>query len=290
MSKILFIDDITRPNFGSAVSIKPIIDGYIKKYNESLAKDIKIYSIKDGKKYIVHAQIPSEKNSELLKPVFYDVILEFYPVDKLNETDLTLKSYGIKVYCNSPSWMFDFTYIFAKAGCIPSFVPKKYYSKAALIAPPKKKNPMGLFGIDRLVFTAFYHLEVNTHFRKDRMELIMLKESPSNVLKKIMGQEEKLAQINYETRKAVEARKAERKKNKIKQPLEIDIINEKDKELGLLRADLSKSMDHDMKMNFDNYLKNKELKNNMTTVVGTGNLKKSMKSTLLTRSTHGKKK
>jgi len=195
MSKILFIDDIVRPNFGSAMSIKPLVENYIKRYNENLAKDIKIYSIKDGKKYIVHVQIPSEKNSELLKPVFYDVIIEFYPVDKLNETDLTLKSYGIKLYCNSPSWMFDFTYIYAKAGCIPSFVPKKYYSKAALIQPPKKKNPMGLFGIDRVVFTAFYHLEVNTGYRKDRMELIMLKETPFLVLKKIMGQDEKIEKL-----------------------------------------------------------------------------------------------
>ena len=290
MSKILFIDDITKPNFGSAVSIKPIVDGYIKKYNESLAKDIKIYSIKEGKKYIVHAQIPSEKNVDLLKPVFYDAIIEFYPVDKLNESDLTLKSYGLKVYCNSPSWMFDFTYIFAKAGCIPSFVPKKYYSKAALIAPPKKKNPMGLFGIDRIVFTALYHLEVNTHFRKDRMELIMIKERAANILSKIMGQEEKLDQINYETRKAVEARKAERKKNKIKQPLEINIINKKDKELSSLRNTLERDMGNDMRTNFENYLKDDKLRHNMTTVVGTGGLKKSMKSNLLTRSNNGKKK
>lgn len=283
MSKILFIDDIVRPNFGSAMSIKPLVENYIKRYNENLAKDIKIYSIKDGKKYIVHVQIPSEKNSELLKPIFYDVIIEFYPVDKLNETDLTLKSYGIKLYCNSPSWMFDFTYIYAKAGCIPSFVPKKYYSKAALIQPPKKKNPMGLFGIDRVVFTAFYHLEVNTGYRKDRMELIMLKETPFLVLKKIMSQDEKLDQVNYENRKAIEARKAEKKKTKIKQPKEINIINEKDKKLELLRTDLENKMGADMKTNFKNYLENDNMKNNMVTVKGTGNLKNNLKSTLLTK-------
>lgn len=280
MGKILFIDDITHPKMGSAMSIKPIIDSYIRRYELYLAKDIKVYCFKEKDKYIVHSQVPSEKNGDYDKPIFYDVVIEFYPVDKLNKDDLTLKSYGVKLYCNSPSWMFDFTYIFAKADCIPSFVPKKYYSKAALIEPPKKKNPLGLFGIDRVVFSAFYNLEINTGFRKNRMEMLTMPNMNSTkVLKKIMGQEEKLDQINYEHRKAVLKRKAEKKKAKLKQPEDLNIINKKENELGRLRNDLDKRFGSEFEENFNNYEKN-DLKGNMITSNGLGNLKGSLKSKL----------
>ena len=289
MGKILSIDDIVKPNFGSAINIKPTIDNYILRYNEKLAKEIKIYAIKYGKKYIVHTQIPSEKNVELLKPIFYDTIIEFYPVDKLNETDMTIKSYGVKVYSNCPSWIFDFTYIFAKAGCIPDFVPKKYYSKAALIEPPKKKNPLGLFGIDRVVFSSFYHLDVNTGYRKDRLEMITLSGlHPNNILAKIMGQEEKLDQFNYERRRASEAKKAEKKK-KLKQPKELNIIKKKDKENEMLRSRLDKDFGSKLETNFNNYMKNDNLKSNMTTVLGVKNLKSNnLKSNLGKRRSNGK--
>jgi len=38
-----------------------------------------------------------------------------------------------------------------------------------------------------------------------------------------------------------------------------------------------------MKTNFKNYLENDNMKNNMVTVKGTGNLKNNLKSTLLTK-------
>lgn len=283
MGKILFIDDITHPKMGSAMTIKPIIDSYVRRYEQFLAKDIKVYCIKEKDKYIVHSQVPSEKNADYDKPIFYDVVIEFYPVDKLNKDDLTLKSYGVKVYCNSPSWMFDFTYIFAKADCIPSFVPKKYYSKAALVEPPKKKNPLGLFGIDRVVFSAFYHLEINTGFRKNRMELLTMPNmNSSGILKKIMGQEEKLEQINYENRKAVLKRKSERNKAKLKQPNDLNIIEKKEDYLSNLRNNLDKKFGNELEMNYENYEKNK-MKDSMITSNGLGNLKGNLKSTLINK-------
>lgn len=202
MKKILFIDDVMRPGFGSAISTKPLVDSYIQRYNNKLQNDIKGYCVRNKEDFVFHILIPSEKNEEYDKKIYYDVILQFYPVDKNNKTDLTIRNYGLKVFCNSPSWMFGFTYIFAKTDNIPSFVPKKYYSKAALIEPPKQKNPYKLFGIDRVVFSALYYLEINLGFRKNRIELITNNSVNLNsLLTKIMSQEEKKEQVDLENKK-----------------------------------------------------------------------------------------
>ena len=54
MNNILHLDDIIHPNIGSAISMRPLIDSYIARYNQFAAKDIKLYSIKSGDNYVVH--------------------------------------------------------------------------------------------------------------------------------------------------------------------------------------------------------------------------------------------
>lgn len=251
MKKIIFIDDVMRPSFGGAISTKPIIESYIDRYNRKLQKEIKGYCIKSKEDYIFHILVPSEKNEEYDKNIFYDVILQFYPVDKLNNTDLTIKNYGIKVFCNAPSWMFGFTYIFAKTDNIPDFVPKKYYSKAALTEPPKEKNPYKLYGIERVVFSALYYLEINTSFRKNRIELITVENiDVKKLLNKIMSQEEKLEQVEFANKKLSIKKGTSRKKPKA--PNNISSINKKEsiadkiyktlKDMSLLKSDLNKKV------------------------------------------------
>jgi hypothetical protein len=205
MGKKLFIKDLISPNTGSAMSManKAIISDFQRRYAEKLMKEIKVYCIKDGNNYIIHGIVPSEHNDEYIDPIFYDVVFEFYPQDASIKTDLTIKNYNVKVFCNSPNWMFTFTYLFAKHDCIPNVIPKRYYGEAALSEPSKEKNPLKLFGIDRVVFMILYHLELTTGFRKNRLNLIeMYKMKPRDIVNKIMGQEEKLDQINFEKKKA----------------------------------------------------------------------------------------
>ena len=174
MSNVLHLDDIIHPNIGSAISMRPLIDSYIARYNQFAAKDIKLYCIKSKDDYIVHIMVPSEKNDEFEKSVFYDVIIQFYPAEKVDKEELTVKNYGVKVFSNSISWMFDFTYVFNKTNNIPSFIPKSYCSKTALKQPAKKTNPYGIYGIERVVFIALYHLELITGYRKNRLEAIIM--------------------------------------------------------------------------------------------------------------------
>ena len=64
MNNILHLDDIIHSNIGSAISMRPLIDSSIARYNQFAAKDIKLYSIKSGDNYVVHIMVPSEKNDE----------------------------------------------------------------------------------------------------------------------------------------------------------------------------------------------------------------------------------
>lgn len=190
--------------------------------------------------------VPSEQNDEFEKPVYYDVILQFYPTDKDIESELTIRNYGIKVFSNAISWMFNFTYVFEKSGNIPSFIPKKYCSEQALNNPPKKTNPYDIFGIERVVFIALYHLEQVTGYRKNRLLLIELPNTkPNDIVNRLMSQEEKLEQLNLEKKKL----QLQKKKAKIKNTAQINIINRKEKQTDKVINKLDKKFDANLKSN-----------------------------------------
>lgn len=277
---VIHLDDVIHPNVGSAISMKPLIDSYIMRYNQFASKDIKIYAIQDKDNYIIHVMVPSEKNSEFEKPVFYDVVVEFYPENKEVKEETTIKNYAVKVFSNSISWMFDFTYVYNKNNCIPSFIPKDYLSKIALKQPAKKTNPYGIYGIDRVVFIALYHLELITGYRKNRMDLIMLeKNTKKDIVSMLMSQEQKLDQLNLEEKKLRLKKKNEKK---IKQASEINIINRKEKETDKVINTLDKKFESSLKGELNRNMKDNTLRSNMVAKSGlsTKNKSNSLKSNL----------
>ena len=277
MNNILHLDDIIHPNIGSAISMRPLIDSYIARYNQFAAKDIKLYSIKSGDNYVVHIMVPSEKNDEFEKPVFYDVVIEFYPTNKEIKEEMTVKNYGVKVFSNSISWMFDFTYIFNKTNNIPEFIPKSYCAKTALKQPAKKTNPYGIYGIERVVFIALYHLEMVTGYRKNRIDSLLMPNMNTNgLVKMLMSQEQKFEQLNLEEKKL---RLKKQKNKKIKQSSEINIINKKEKDAEKTIKILDKRFESDsMKGELKRNMKNESLKSSMIAKVGSkSNLKSSLK-------------
>jgi hypothetical protein len=277
MNNILHLDDIIHPNIGSAISMRPLIDSYIARYNQFAAKDIKLYSIKSKDNYVVHVMVPSEKNDEFEKPVFYDVIVEFYPTSKDIKEELTVKNYGVKVFSNSISWMFDFTYVFNKTNNIPEFIPKSYCSKTALKQPAKKTNPYGIYGIERVVFIALYHLEMITGYRKNRIDSILMPNMDTNsIVKMLMSQEQKFEQLNLEEKKL---RLKKQKNKKIKQTDEINIINKKEKDVEKTINVLDKKFESDsLKGELKRNMKDKTMRSTMIAKVGSkSNLKSSLK-------------
>lgn len=266
---VIHIDDVIHPKIGSAISMRPLIDSYIARYNQFSAKDIKIYSIQEKDNYIVHVMVPSEKNDEFEKPVYYDVVIEFYPDKKELKDEMTIRNYAVKVFSNSISWMFDFTYVYNKNNVIPSFIPKSYLSKIALKTPAKKTNPYGIYGIERVVFIAFYHLELITGYRKNRMTLINIdKRTTSDIVKTLMSQEEKLDQLNLEEKKL---RLKKQKNKKIKQTSEINIINRKEKDTEKVISNLDKKFESNLKGELSRNMKDDNMRSNMVAKNGMKN-------------------
>lgn len=278
MGNVLHLDDIIHPNIGSAISMRPLIDSYIARYNQFAAKDIKLYSVKSKDDYIVHIMVPSEKNDDFEKPVFYDVIIQFYPAEKENKEEMTVKNYGVKVFSNSISWMFDFTYVFNKSNNIPSFIPKSYCSKTALKQPAKKTNPYGIYGIERIVFIALYHLELVTGYRKNRLDaIIMPNMTTDGIVKMLMSQEQKFEQLNLEEKKL---RLKKQKNKKIKQTGEINIINRKEKDVEKTIKVLDKNFEsNNVKGELKKNMKDNNLRSNMVARIGSkSNLKSNLKN------------
>ena len=203
MAKTIFIKDVIAPSaMGRAISTTSLINDYVNIYNTKIIRDIKWYTIKEKNMYYIHVLVPSTKNEDYENPVFYDVLIQFYPVKKENQYDTTVNEYGIKVYSNVHSWIYNFTYTFNKNNCIPDIIPKNYLSPEAIKKSPDKTNPLGLFGIDRIVFIALYHIQQNTNFRKNRLDLMVLdKKKPSDLLTTIMSQQDKLDEVEIEQKR-----------------------------------------------------------------------------------------
>ena len=190
---------------------------------------------------------------------------------------MTVKNYGVKVFSNSISWMFDFTYVFNKTNNIPEFIPKSYCSKTALKQPAKKTNPYGIYGIERVVFIALYHLEMVTGYRKNRIDSLLMPNMNTNgLVKMLMSQEQKFEQLNLEEKKL---RLKKQKNKKIKQSSEINIINKKEKDAEKTIKILDKRFESDsMKGELKRNMKNESLKSSMIAKVGSkSNLKSSLK-------------
>jgi hypothetical protein len=289
MAKLLFISDLIRPDTGSAISLKPLYAEYERRYLKYIQKNIKIHCVKDKKDYIIHALVPSEKNDQYEIPIYYDVVLQFSPSSKEDELSTNIKDYSVKEYSNIPSWIFDFTYVFYKAGAIPPWIPTKFFNEKAMTIAPKKTNPKLLFGIERVTWSVIRHLELVTGFRKNQLDLITLPSAKaSDLLKKIMGQEEKFAEVELEEKRMrikKEGAKQDKKKPRknIKSKFDEQGIRKKEKE----QQRLVKSLDAtNFKTTFESALKQNLKKESELVDIAlqkggsTKNLKKDFRSSL----------
>jgi hypothetical protein len=249
---MLFLNDLLNPSLSAGFSIKPWINFHKEKYYRNYIKDIKVYCIKDGDNYLIHGLLPREHNDTYMTPVYYDIIFYFTPIDGAVKTEMTIRNYSVEVFSNSPSWIFNFTYLYNKGNLLPKFIPKRYYSEAALKEPPKEKNKMGTFGPEKSTFMILFHLDLNTSFRKNRLDLIMIdKIKPKDVLKQVMSQDEKLNEIDLEKRKLA-LRRQEKNKGKSKEyinPVKIDKKEDnKVREKQKLQNTLTSKLDKDNRL------------------------------------------
>lgn len=122
----------------TAISVKHILSGLMAEYNQ-IKGSIRFNGIEKGDfTTTVYVLVPSSKPS-----IFYDVVLEIKSTGKFTNED------EIKVFSNSPSFAFNFAYVFNQANAL--LLTQKYGKEFKLI-PPKTRNPFGLFGFDKSLF------------------------------------------------------------------------------------------------------------------------------------------
>ena len=116
-----------------------------------IIKDVKfkfsIYTFKD--QYLFHLIIPSETYSDIK----YDACLLFTPNNVNDLKDRHILNYTVKIFCNSPDFMFKYTYMCNKYGILIHLLKNKL-SKRALKDYPMVKNPFNQFGFEKNIYYA----------------------------------------------------------------------------------------------------------------------------------------
>lgn len=102
---------------------------------------------KEGEDYLAHVVIPSETTPRLS----YDVVIKFCKVPETEPRDLN--GYLIKVFCNSPSFTFTYTYVYNEIGMYIDELKSKTEPIFLKVAP-KEKNPLKVLGYDKFVYMA----------------------------------------------------------------------------------------------------------------------------------------
>lgn len=92
--------------------------------------------MKNDKDYLIHVKVPSETNSNQS----YDVIVLFFTDNDSVKRELTLKNYYIKLFSNSPSFIFQYAVMYHNEGYLIDFLFDKMDKEYADVMPKKPKD------------------------------------------------------------------------------------------------------------------------------------------------------
>ena len=155
--------------FGNSTAYKDIVrnNSYISKYNSYISKHTTIpFTIyrdhkPDGsiETVIYHFQIESDKNPDIL----YDVIFKFFTKDVSVKTNQDILEYSFQFFSNSPSFLFQFAYVYKKYNLL---IPElnKQIGNQALETPPSKSNPHQAVGYDYTIYYCLRFLYLNQFY------------------------------------------------------------------------------------------------------------------------------
>ena len=178
-----FLADSFQPYKGSIkIERKGAIEDYRAKYQRlvgdkptSLFRH-EIYSTTPGDILTVWVKVPSNT----VKDFQYDVVLQFIPANNA----LTYEDCEIKVFSNSPGFVFSYAYTFAHwdptvsprdnvpitiRNSLPAnrlLIPglERKLGKMAITKPPYYRNPMGIPQFDESIYFAIFYLMDNVDF------------------------------------------------------------------------------------------------------------------------------
>lgn len=171
--------------------------------------------------YFFYLKVPSEKFTEDLT---YDVVLQFIPVGG-GSSDLSISNYAIKMYSNSPNFMFTYAYVFNKDDVLVDFTKEKL-SKKCLTDEPKVKNPLQSYGFEKSVYFSLIYIKENKLIYKNNLASAK-KLDKKALLKKIMHSEDKLKEYQRLDKKEKEENKRKKEEEKKKKQREKQKIQAK---------------------------------------------------------------
>jgi len=154
--------------------------------------DYKVYKLNES--YFFHFKIPSEKfrKDESFR---YDVVLEFYPDDKESLKDKNITNYYLRVFSNSPAFMFTYTYVCYHNDMIPKqLLP--LCSKIALKEAPSERNPSETYGYEKSIYFACLYIMETELYKKFKIDKELYEFDKNVFLKEVMTQEKKLDEYN----------------------------------------------------------------------------------------------
>ena len=170
------------------INTKGIIEDYRERYDVMVKNQKKVphadtYTVTPGNRVIVHIKIPSET----IDGLFYDVLLEL----SAEKTAVSFEECDIKIFSNSPSFVYSVAYIFAHwdpdaqkptekgkgmmidtlKGKLPRdrmLIPgvEKKLGKKPIHDPPEIRNPMGLPLFDKSIYFAIFYMMDNMAFHQ----------------------------------------------------------------------------------------------------------------------------
>lgn len=190
-------------------------DLYIKKFNLIMLREGNkfnwtCYKTKDGR-YIIHIKVPSE----VIPKFYYDVLIEFSPSNKALETSYNLKGYDIRVFSNSPDFMYTHCHAFVKNGLFFTDFASKM-PKEALKKPAKQRNPQDAVSYVKSLYFAFLIMNQFSLFQKTNYVMVDTY-NKNTVLQNVMSAEEKASLRQSLEQEQREKKKSERISEKRKQ-------------------------------------------------------------------------
>lgn len=125
----------------SALKVREILTKLEQSYNEIKPTLIVAGCVSKPTTTTVFLKMPSKSTANVL----YDIVLELHSTDKI---DLNTK---FKVFSNSPSFVYNFGYVFHSQGSL--LYPEKYPVEVKT-QPPVTRNPFFTVGFDKHIYAA----------------------------------------------------------------------------------------------------------------------------------------
>lgn len=185
------------------------IEDLDNRYLQLLAKaktfKFKVYKVKNN--YLFHFYIPSE---EFVNSLFYNVCILFEEHDELTGSEKTINNHHLKLFSNSPNFMFTYTYALNQNKMIIPFLLSKC-SKRALTEAPTLRNPIEVYGFEKSIYFACRYImdnQLNNIFEIENNRFLY---NETKLKSEIMSQEKKYEE-NKKIKKEVAEKKREAKK------------------------------------------------------------------------------